>query len=240
MTIQSLRQKSSAKNPHFHKTGQLSLTLGGVMYVRAETRLFIVPPQMAIFIPKNTSHYHIMRKDLVLNTLYLSEKYTKNLPKKVTLLTITDLAKNLILRITQLKGSDLETKETKRLLATLIDELKNTTVIDYSELPLSDNPIILKVYQQFNQANTTYPSIEELAKLVHISSRTLLRIFKQETGMSFIIWKQRFLFIKALELLQKYGRTNIVAYKLGYNSESAFISMFKKMSAGKLPSDYKG
>ena len=81
-------------------------------------------------------------------------------------------------------------------------------------------------------------TLENCASMINVSPRTLQRIIKQELGGSFILWRSQILFMKSLELLHKHKSTSIVSYLLGYNSESAFISMFKKFSHGNTPSDF--
>ena len=119
----------------------------------------------------------------------------------------------------------------------LLDELSANDGLGYS-LAIPTNPILLKVYELFASSKESYPSILDTAEHVCTSTRTLVRLFKQELGIIFILWKQQFIFIKALELLMVEKSTTTVAYKMGYNSDSAFITMFKKMSGGKLPSSF--
>lgn len=123
------------------------------------------------------------------------------------------------------------------LIAVLLDELNEQSVINYS-LKIPKSPLLFKIYELFVQSIDYFPSLIKCAEHIHVGSRTLLRMFKHELGVSFVLWKQQFIFIKALELLILEKSTTTVAYKLGYNSDSAFITMFKKMSGGKLPSAF--
>ncbi|MDA0912141.1 MAG: AraC family transcriptional regulator [Proteobacteria bacterium] len=79
-------------------------------------------------------------------------------------------------------------------------------------------------------------SIEVVAQKANMSARHLSRVFKQETGLSFSHWLQQYKMLYALVLLPQYKSTSVVAKKLGYDSDSAFISSFKKLTHGKLPS----
>ncbi len=238
IAVKTLHQKTTAKEFHTHHVAQLFFTIEGVMYITAENNLYIIPPNMAIFIPKNVAHKSEMLKNLTIASLYLPDQYTKQLPKSTQLMPLTELAKALIIKICTLNAEKLKQIGGKRLINSLLEELNNTETVHYARLILPNNHQILKIYQLFRVAKGNYPSVAEAAASIHVSSRTLLRIFKKQTGISFMVWKQQFLFIKAIELLQKYRYTNTVAYKLGYNSESAFIAMFKKMSGGKLPQSW--
>ncbi len=237
--IKVVKQRSSTIEPHSHLFGQISYTSEGVLYIQAEDKVYIVPPNMAIYLPPKIVHQNKTHKKVIITTLYISNKFKKIFFNQIRLINITELIKNIITKINLLTKAELHQLKGRRLISILLDEIFMNEPVSYTELIITDNLIIKKVYDIFCKARNNYPSIEQTAELIHVSSRTLLRIFKKETGMSFILWKQRFLFIKSIELLQKYRSTGLVAYHLGYKSDAAFISMFKKMSGGRLPSHFK-
>lgn len=237
--IKVLKQRSTTMEPHSHLFGQISYTLEGVLYIQAENKVYIVPPNMAIYLPPKIVHQNKTHKKVIITTLYISNKFKKIFFNQVRLINITELIKNIITKINLMTKAELHQSKGRRLISILLDEIFMSEPVSYTELVVTDNLLIKKVYDIFYKAKNEYPSVEQTAQLIHVSSRTLLRVFKKETGMSFIIWKQRFLFLKAIELLQKYRSTSLVAYHLGYKSDSAFISMFKKMSGGRLPSHFK-
>jgi len=79
--------------------------------------------------------------------------------------------------------------------------------------------------------------LEQWSRQVGASTRTLARIFRNETGMSFRQWRQQFKLLEALKYLANNMPVTTVAMTLGYESVSAFIHMFKK-ALGKTPTDY--
>jgi AraC-like DNA-binding protein len=70
-----------------------------------------------------------------------------------------------------------------------------------------------------------------------MSERTLTRLVLRETGMSFGRWRQQLHIIIALQRLSGGALVQRVAEDLGYESVSAFITMFKK-ALGKPPARY--
>jgi AraC-like DNA-binding protein len=74
-------------------------------------------------------------------------------------------------------------------------------------------------------------------KMVGATGRTLARRFKVETGMTFGQWRQQMRILEALKRLARNEPVTTVAIELGYESPSAFISMFKK-SLGTTPGRY--
>jgi AraC-like DNA-binding protein len=70
-----------------------------------------------------------------------------------------------------------------------------------------------------------------------MSERSLARLIQLELGMSFGQWRQQLHIIFALEALSDGTAVQAVALRLGYESVSAFITMFKK-AMGHSPGHY--
>ena len=64
--------------------------------------------------------------------------------------------------------------------------------------------------------------------LFAMSERNLARLIVKETGLSFRQWRQQLQLIMALQGLVKGDTVQKVAHTLGYDSTTAFITMFKK------------
>jgi AraC-like DNA-binding protein len=58
--------------------------------------------------------------------------------------------------------------------------------------------------------------------------KTIQRLFVNETGMTFGQWRQQARLLRALELLAAGEKVIDVALALGYESPSAFATMFRK------------
>ncbi|HBR9945707.1 TPA: helix-turn-helix transcriptional regulator [Klebsiella pneumoniae] len=80
--------------------------------------------------------------------------------------------------------------------------------------------------------------LEEWAAWAGMSSRTLTRRFRAETGFSFNEWRQRIRLLRALELLAAGKPVTAIALDLGYDNVSAFIALFRRMF-GTTPGRYK-
>ncbi len=222
---------------HKHDKAQLSYTIEGVIHLQIDNRLFIVPPNMAIYIPANLEHKTEMQKEVKVENIYFSREYSELLPSQAQLIYISDLAKQIILKISSLGIGNKQNQLTNSLFTILLDEINSGIHMDYA-IRIPTETRLLKVYALFERCQDNYPTLEEAAQCACVNSRTLTRLFIKDTGLNFVTWKQQFIFIRALELLQQYKQTTQVAYQLGYNSESAFITMFRKMSGGKVPSQF--
>ncbi len=70
-----------------------------------------------------------------------------------------------------------------------------------------------------------------------MSERSLARLVQKETGLSFGRWRQQLHLLVALRLLAGGATVQQVSGDLGYESVSAFITMFKK-ALGMPPARY--
>lgn len=220
---------------HDHNVAQLSYAAAGILYAQIADKLYIVPPNMAIYIPPKTLHRTNSKKVPQLENIYFSKEYFDLLPTSVQLIHISELVKQVINKVCSLGLASQQSDFSKSLFMVLAHEINASSQADYS-ITIPNDPRLLKVYDTFLSSKEMFPSLEEAAASACVGVRTLTRLFIKDTGLNFVTWKQHFIFIRALELLQRYKQTKVVAYRLGYNSESAFISMFKKMSGAKVPS----
>ena len=86
------------------------------------------------------------------------------------------------------------------------------------------------------------PLVRELsqwAAVFAMSERNLARLVVRETGLSFRRWRHQLQLILALQLLIRGQTVQQTAQALGYDSTTAFITMFKK-GLGQTPGRYHG
>jgi len=76
-------------------------------------------------------------------------------------------------------------------------------------------------------------------KQVGASERTLARLFREETQLSFTEWRQQIHLVEAVCHLARGTSINQLSAVLGYASTSAFIAMFRK-KLGVSPQRYIG
>ena len=67
-----------------------------------------------------------------------------------------------------------------------------------------------------------------VARRSGLSARTLERLFRAETGMSFGLWRQKARLLESVRLLAQGGSVTDSALDSGYSSVSAYIASFKQ------------
>jgi len=81
-------------------------------------------------------------------------------------------------------------------------------------------------------------SLARLAERVGTSERSLSRLFRAETGLSWQEWRDRMRFVLALEGVQEGVSSTALAARLGYSSPSAFVAAFRRRT-GMPPSEWR-
>lgn len=104
-------------------------------------------------------------------------------------------------------------------------------------LPISDEPRLYKIIKTLSENPDDRRTLVEWSDSLAMSHRTLARLFKKETGLTFGKWRQQLHLVIALRQLASGESVQNVAGQLGYDSVNAFITMFKKIT-GKSPGKY--
>lgn len=99
---------------------------------------------------------------------------------------------------------------------------------------------IVKTALKYIEEN--YPkdiSLADISNIVYVTPNYLSRVFKEELGVNFVEWLNRFRVEKAKALLSENGaKTYEVAVKVGYKDYKYFSGIFKKY-AGCTPKEFK-
>jgi len=81
-------------------------------------------------------------------------------------------------------------------------------------------------------------TLQQWARELGCSEKTLMRLFQRETGLSFRNWRQRMRLLSSLALLEAGESVTDAALGCGYDSTSAYIAAFKQMF-GSTPGELK-
>jgi AraC-like DNA-binding protein/quercetin dioxygenase-like cupin family protein len=221
---------------HRHGRSQFLYASSGVMTVITLNGIWVVPPLRAVWIPAHTHHQIQTSGTLSMRSLFIDTARFPDLPKDCRVLAVSPLLKELILyavslpRLYPLRGPE------QRLMRVIIDQIRSMDITPL-QLSIPHDSRLMKIYDRLSVNPADKRSLEDWGKLVGATSRTLARQFRKETGMGFGQWRQQIRILEALSRLGRGETVTAVAIDLGYDSTSAFISMFKK-SLGKTPGQY--
>jgi AraC-like DNA-binding protein len=153
-------------------------------------------------------------------------------------LQVSPLLRELIVRVVAFEGPYAESGREARLVAVLLDEVAAARTAPL-HLPTPRDPRLRVITERLAADPGDKRSLAVWARSAGASARTLARLFQQETGSSFAHWRQQARLLRALERLAAGDPVTTVALDLGYDSPSAFITMFRSR-LGATPGRYFG
>lgn len=229
------RELTHVHRHHF----QLKWPSSGVARIHTPGGLFVLPPRRALWIPPSVPHGGTYLNGVRELSLYVDAQHVAGLPAQ---LMVTVVSPRLGEAIEQAVQHD-ESYDTvgrldadQALIALLGDELR-----DVGARPLA---IVLPHESRLGPALETIrrrpdddATLADWASRLDMSERTLTRLFKQDTGVSFGNWRKRARLLYALERLATGADVSLVSRELGYSSNSAFIYMFRR-EFGTTPGQY--
>lgn len=220
---------------HQHRKGQLILALHGGIACEVEQGVWMVPPQYAVWLPGGLAHSNRATAQARLCFLFIEPGAVK-LPETCCTLKVSPLVRELILTLAERRKAPCDTGETARLVQVLFDELPRQPV-EQLQLPVSRHPKIRVMVEALAARPDDRRTLAAWAAQFAMSERNLARLVVKETGLNFRRWRQQLQLIVALRLLINGQQVTQVAQALGYDSTTAFITMFKK-ALGQTPGRY--
>jgi AraC-like DNA-binding protein len=118
----------------------------------------------------------------------------------------------------------------------LLDQLEALPTIPL-QLPVPRDPRAVRVAEWLRKNPDAPGLLKQVARRAGASVRTLERLFRAETGMTFGKWRQQLRLLHALRELAAGRPVTVVALEVGYDSPSAFIAMFRS-ALGTTPTRY--
>jgi AraC-like DNA-binding protein len=212
---------------HTHPKGQLILALHGYVTCEVSAKMWMVPTHSAIWIPAQKVHSNRASDNAQLCHLFIDS--SKNgMPLNTCTLAITPLVKELMCELAGHNQHYTLNSKTARLAQVLFDQLIDMPVQPL-DFVLSKNEVIQTMSDQLINMPNNRKTLPQWAKQFALTERTLARLIKKETGMTFGKWRTQLHIITALKALSDKQSVQQVSELLGYESVSAFITMFKKV-----------
>ena len=221
---------------HAHPRGQFIYASRGVMRVICEQSIWVIPPTQAVWVPPETEHEVYFPGEVSLRNLFIDPSATSGLPKSSTVLNVSPLLRELVLKAVSIGEQYSPGGSQWRLMHVLIDEIGNATPNPMC-LPMGRDKRVVRVMEALLISPGDTRTLDDWAAVACVSPRTLARLFIRETGLSFGVWRKQLRLIEAVERLGNGSNVTEVAFDLGYSSLSAFIEMFRQ-SLGSPPGQY--
>jgi AraC-like DNA-binding protein len=221
---------------HWHSRAQLLYASTGVMTVTTGSGVWVLPPLRAMWVPAFTEHRIRASGYLSMRTLYIKPEAAVKFPPACRIVSVSPLLRELIVYSTTLPRLYEPDSLAGRIMTLILDliRFRDTVPLD---LPIPRDPRLRIIFDLLSGHPADGRTIEEWGTRVGATGRTLSRLFRAETGITFHQWRQQLRLLEALRLLGRGEPVTNIALDVGYNSLSAFVSVFRK-ALGVTPGRY--
>jgi len=196
------------------------------MQVLAANTLWLVPPTRALWAPAGVVHSIEMRGQTAMRTIYVPVERSGALPNTSHAIDVGPLLRELILHIVRLHLLRAENPSHLHLTNVFLDLVAASESLPLF-VPMPRDVRAANVARLLQDDPARGEGIETLARKAGASVRTLQRIFREETGMRFVEWRQRLRLLQAIALLEQGASVTAAGASAGYASTSAFVAAFK-------------
>jgi AraC-like DNA-binding protein/quercetin dioxygenase-like cupin family protein len=239
MVAQNYR-KGVRLDTHMHREAQLVYAAKGTMQVTTPKGRWLVPPDRAVWVPARLEHAIDVLADIEMRTLYFElawlsrETQSKSLQSEFVV-RVSALLHQAILAMFDQRSSPERTALLVRLSMLELHRAEDSATF----IPLPQEPRCRRAAETVLRDPAAAHEIEELARAVGTSARTLSRLFAAQTQLSFKSWCQRARIASAIERLSTAGNVSMkqLASELGYASVPAFSHAFRQVT-GKTPTEF--
>ncbi|WP_422008998.1 AraC family transcriptional regulator [Reyranella sp.] len=221
---------------HRHMKGQVLFVQRGALSCEVQGGLWIVPPGSAVWIPGGALHAITATGALEGFAAFVHSAVSGSLPETCCAVSVTPLLRELLIRSARLPALYDEGGANSRLVAVLLDEIATAQVEDL-HLPMPTDARLRRIVDLMMASPAERGTLEVWAKQAGLSERTLARMIRRETGMSFGRWRQQLGVMLAVKWLAGGASIQQAAADLGYESVPSFVTMFRK-ALGTSPGRY--
>lgn len=221
---------------HTHDWHQLIYASRGVMTVNTATGSWVVPSLRAVWVPAGIEHEVEMSASVSMRTLYLRQGLSTLLPRDCCVINVSPLLRELILRTIEIGMLNRNLPLHKHLIDVILDQF-HALPTEPLKLPMPADARALRVAEIVRLNPGEARPLDQLARKIGASKRTIERLFQSETEMSFGRWRQQLRILHALRMLAAGESVTAAALEVGYDSTSAFIAAFKN-TVGTTPGRY--
>lgn len=217
---------------HSHGEAQLTFAASGMVQVHTDEGRWLVPPQLAVWIPAGVMHRVEVLTDAELWMAHWKPSVAEAWAPP------TRLDRPFALRVTPLMHALLDAAfsaeigpDKAELVARLMLHELTETAHAPTFLPLPTSPIGRRVAALALEDPRNRLNADELASRAATSVRTVSRLFPVETGLTLKSWRQRARIVQAMDRLSRGTAIARVSAECGFASTASFSCAFRQVTA---------
>ncbi|RZL04054.1 MAG: helix-turn-helix domain-containing protein [Rubrivivax sp.] len=234
-----LKPRHMAMPMHAHDEAQLTFAASGMVQIHTDEGRWLVPPQLAVWVPAGVSHRVEALTDAELWMVHWQPSALLDwappllLARGAFALRITPLLRALL---EVAFAADPGPAKAELVVRLMLHEL--TGMADAPTfLPWPTSAAGRRVADLAFGDHQQRLSFGELASRAATSVRTASRVFPAETGLTFKTWRQRARIVWAIDRLARGDAIARVSADAGFANAAAFSSAFRQVT-GMAPTEF--
>jgi AraC-like DNA-binding protein len=220
---------------HDHAEQQLLYPSSGLLIVSTTHGSWVVPPQRAVWLPAAVAHAHQAYGATQVRTVAFPVDVNPLGLTQPTVLNVSRLLRELIIAITDDPARRVEEQHDLKRVA--LCQLRPAPALRF-HLPQPGDERLRDVTAILAEDPGSDRTLAELGRAVGAGERTLSRLFRAETGMTFPQWRAQLRLHHSLTLLASGLSVTATAITCGYSTPSAFTAAFHA-TFGTTPGSYR-
>ncbi|WP_030148304.1 helix-turn-helix transcriptional regulator [Mycetocola saprophilus] len=220
--------------PHTHPIHELLWVRSGVMTTGIGRERYTLPRNIGIWIPAGIEHHGRVSGGAEFQASFFNPETSTFNPRVPVCVEITPLLHELLMHLSQ---EGLGSAQRERAEGLVFDLLAPTAIP--LNLPMPEDERLRPIAEALLADPADPRSIEDWARSLGCSARTLARAFESELDQTFGSWRQHARVHAALGPLSDGVSVADAAASVGYHNASSFIAVFDRIM-GTTPGRYRG
>src|SRR5277367_1191100 len=216
---------------HQHPRAQLLHAIEGALRVETEAAQFVLPPGTGLWMPARTLHVTRMPEGLRMRALFLRADAARAGPGAVMVVAVSPLLRELILAACEEPVAWDERGPASHIAALALHEISRAATGLLQVGPLQVPTCRVRRLRRVAEALLADPAdprgLGAHAQAAGASERTLARLFRKETGMTFQQWRRQVRLTEGLARLAQGETPPRAAAAVGYASSPAFGAAYR-------------
>lgn len=228
----TIKQRSETLPLHAHAEGQLTFAASGIVQVHTEGGIWLVPPQLAAWVPGGVHHHLEALTEAELWIVHWQpaavKAWSDGIPlDRAFVLRVRPLLRSLL---TEAVSTEPASSKAELLVRLMLHELTAMPEAP-TFLPLPASAAARRVADLVLADHRNLLNLDELASRAATSTRTVSRLFPVETGLTLKAWRQRARIVRSMGQLAQGVAPGRIASEAGFANTAAFSCAFRQVTA---------